>query len=142
MRNLESNLLPCPFCGAKARLIKCYDKNYEKVTGWDVGCNGVESDCIALDGFEMFQSSTEINDAIKKWNTRADGQNERKKFYVIYESYTDLTQFEGVWTVILKEFDSLEDAQNWIENSEDWKESKEYERTCLGPLVLVENLKK
>ena len=66
-------------------------------------------------------------------------KNKKEKFYVIYESYTDLTQFEGVWTKCIEEFDSLQEAKDWIEQSEYWKEAKQYERICLGPLILVEN---
>jgi hypothetical protein len=60
-----------------------------------------------------------------------------QKFYVVCESYTDHTQFEGSWTMIVREFDSLEDADEWIEESYDWKESVQYDRTALGPLVKV-----
>jgi hypothetical protein len=62
-----------------------------------------------------------------------------KKFYIICESYTDHTQFEGSWDIVLEEFNSLQDAKDWIEQSEYWKEAKQYERICLGPLMLVEN---
>ena len=66
-------------------------------------------------------------------------KNKKEKFYVIYESYTDFTQFEGVWTKCIEEFYSLQEAKDWIEQSDYWKEAKEYERICLGPLTLVEN---
>lgn len=59
------------------------------------------------------------------------------KFYVVCESYTEHTQFEGSWSMFIKEFDSLEDAEMWIEESYDWKESVQYDRTALGPLIKV-----
>lgn len=62
-------------------------------------------------------------------------KDENQKFYVVYESYTDLTQFEGIWNMYVNEFDSLGDAEKWIEESYDWKESKQYGRTALGPLI-------
>lgn len=64
-------------------------------------------------------------------------KNSKSKFYIVCESYTDYTQFEGAWSVFVKEFDSLEEANSWIKESKDWQESKQYERTTLGPLVEV-----
>jgi hypothetical protein len=60
-----------------------------------------------------------------------------KKYYIVCESYTDFTQFEGQWNIFVKEFDSLKEAEKWIEESEDWKESCRYNRTHVGPLVEV-----
>ena len=60
-----------------------------------------------------------------------------QKFYIVYESYTAFTQFEGSWAVSVEEFDSLEEAKKWIEESYDWKESKQYGRTALGPLIKI-----
>jgi len=69
-------------------------------------------------------------------NLTADKKKETK-YYIVYESYTDFTQFEGQWNIFVKEFNSLKEAETWIEESEDWKESVQYERIALGPLVKV-----
>ena len=67
----STELLTCPFCGSPARLIECYDEN-RKPTGWDVGCEGTDVDCIALDGFANFNSSETLEKAIDGWNRRCN----------------------------------------------------------------------
>ena len=63
----------CPFCGSPARLIECYDEG-GKPTGWDVGCEGTEVDCIALDGFTNFNSSETLEKVIDGWNRRCNNE--------------------------------------------------------------------
>jgi hypothetical protein len=70
-------------------------------------------------------------------SSKLNGKDQQETFYVVYESYTDYTQFEGSWSIHVNEFESLEAAETWIEESYDWKESIQYNRTALGPLVKV-----
>ena len=53
------------------------------------------------------------------------------KYYIVYEDYTELTQFEGEWDMRLEEFYSFDKANKWI------KEAKENDniRGIIGPLV-------
>jgi len=58
------------------------------------------------------------------------------KYYIIYEEYTDYNQFEGCWEISVEEFDSIENAESWLNTSERASECKTYERKLIGPLVL------
>jgi len=74
----STELLTYPFCGSPARLIECCDEG-GKLTGWDVGCEGTEVDCIALDGFTNFNSSETLEKAIDGWNRRCNAQVESRR---------------------------------------------------------------
>jgi hypothetical protein len=58
-------LLPCPFCGTKARWIERLHSS-GRFAGYDIGCNGY--DCMAADGFDWVMD--EFNVA-EMWNRRA-----------------------------------------------------------------------
>jgi hypothetical protein len=62
------------------------------------------------------------------------------KYYVIYESYSEYNQFEGSWDLKLKEFDSIQEANKWLDNNTYVKECRLYNRTLIGPLVEVSSL--
>jgi hypothetical protein len=71
------SLLPCPFCGRAARWLRCYDE-YQKETGWDIGCEGNDiglNGCIALDGFTSFTSTLTRDEAARDWNRRIASAN-------------------------------------------------------------------
>jgi hypothetical protein len=59
----ESNLLPCPFCGAESELIE-RDSGYS--TGWDVQCN--TKGCYLEFGGEYWLAKE--SEAIALWNNR------------------------------------------------------------------------
>lgn len=58
-------------------------------------------------------------------------------YYVIYEDYTEYTQFEGQWYFEYQEFSSLKECKDWIKNSQKAKAAKMYGRTLIGPLKKV-----
>lgn len=53
------------------------------------------------------------------------------KFYVIYEKYSDFTQFEGEWNIYIQTFSSYDDA---IKDVESMKSNSNY-RNIIGPLI-------
>lgn len=69
-------------------------------------------------------------------NFRAE-RNKRKTifkpmYYIIFEDYVEWNQFEGEWTLNYKEFQTLEEANRWLENSNPGGK-------IIGPLVEVKN---
>lgn len=56
-----------------------------------------------------------------------------KKYYVVYQSYTEYNQFEGDWESCYSEFDSLKEASDWIKAVKKDTDLKD----IIGPLVKV-----
>lgn len=53
------------------------------------------------------------------------------KYIVCYEDYTEFDQFEGIWDERMKEFDSIEKANGWIEENR----NNSSIRDIFGPLI-------
>lgn len=57
-------LLPCPFCGAKASIVK----NITEKQAYHVACNDSKCKCPMVAGMPMWRNTPE--EAIKDWNRR------------------------------------------------------------------------
>ena len=66
---LDPPLLPCPFCGGKAKFEEtpAVMSPHPKAAIWGVCCDNAEVDCI---GYLMRATYTLKKEAAKAWNTR------------------------------------------------------------------------
>ena len=61
-QELESDLLPCPFCGSSAHIIE-YHGHYHALPSWIIACDGCD---VRFD-----QVSKDPADIVETWNRRA-----------------------------------------------------------------------
>lgn len=57
-------------------------------------------------------------------------------YYVLYEHYTEHTQFEGSWELAYETFPDKGNAEGWMANSRRAQDAKQHKKLLVGPLKL------